>query len=136
MYYFKRGSARIPDIMAGEKILIFDLILSKERPHKVTTKPKILAWSDNPLLSLKYLSIGGSIDLAKKWTFFALLICHKSFPLFRALTYWWHLKKEREFFFLSDHPFWDFINITMWTSKGQQSIFLTKNSLNFSIFFK
>jgi hypothetical protein len=38
---FKRGFARIPGNMAGEKFLIFDLTMSLESPQKVITKTKI-----------------------------------------------------------------------------------------------
>jgi len=132
----KRGSARIPDIMAGEKILIFDLIISKERPHKVTTKPKILAWSDNPLLSSEVPFDRGVHRPSQKMDIFCTFNVSQKHSVISSINILMTLEKRKRIFFSTGHPFWDFINITMWTSKGQQSIFITKNSLNFSIFFK
>jgi hypothetical protein len=44
---FKRRSARVRDNMAGDKILILNLMILKGRPYKISLKSKFSAWSDD-----------------------------------------------------------------------------------------
>ncbi len=70
-FSFKRGYIRIQDSMAGEKIFIFDLIISKERPHRDSIKSKILALYDNLLLSYEIHSDGRPFGTRRKMVIFS-----------------------------------------------------------------
>ena len=122
--------------LAGEKILIFDLIISKERSHRVTTKTKILAWSDNPLLSSEVHFDRGVHRPSKKMDIFCTFNMSQKLSVISSINILMTLEKRKSIFFSIRPCFFGLHQHHYVDKQGATKYFLTKNSLNFSIFFE
>jgi hypothetical protein len=94
--------------MAGEKFLIFDSGILKERPYKVSTKSKIWAQSDNFLLTYEVYTDSMVIEQWAKWPFPSTVQYGSDDFINSSINIGLSMPKERASFILSIHIFVDF----------------------------
>jgi hypothetical protein len=115
--------------------LIFDLITLKERSYRDSIKSKILAWSDNPLLSYEVYSDNRVFWPRQKMVIFPIFnVVRDNFVISNINIVMFYAKRKSIFSSVQPSTFWLSTNMIMWEKLVDTMTFCWKNASHFHIF--